>query len=53
MVMNNRQAIAAIVKANPKLETKYNMVHQYYLDKGMDLHRLHEVIDSVIYKTVY
>lgn len=53
MVMNNKQAIAAIVKANPKLETKYNMVYQYYLDKGMDLHRLHEVIDSVIYKTIY
>ncbi len=35
------------------LETKYKMVHQKYLDMGMDLHKLHVMLDSVVYKVNY
>lgn len=29
------------------LETKYRMIYQMYMDMGMDLHKLHTVLDSV------
>lgn len=53
MVLHPKSRIEQIVKANEKLEKKYKMVHQFYLDRGMDLHRLHEVVDSMVNKTRY
>ncbi|WP_437922195.1 substrate import-associated zinc metallohydrolase lipoprotein [Sphingobacterium sp. LRF_L2] len=53
MVLYDKATIESMAEANEKLKTKYEMVHAYYLEKGMDLHRLHEVVDSVIYKTTY
>lgn len=53
MALNTKERVEAMAAANPKLLIKYKMVHQYYLEKGMDLHRLHEVLDSVVYRTNY
>lgn len=35
------------------LDTKYKMVHQMYLDMGVNLHELHNVVDSVVYQVNY
>lgn len=35
------------------LEKKYKMVHQMYLDMGVDLHKLQIVVDSVANKVTY
>jgi substrate import-associated zinc metallohydrolase lipoprotein len=35
------------------LADKYKMVHQMYLDMGVDLHQLHSVVDSVVYQVNY
>lgn len=35
------------------LEKKNKMVHQMYLNMGVDLHRLHEMVDSVVHKVNY
>lgn len=35
------------------LETKYKMVHQMYSDMGVDLHKLHIMVDSVANKVNY
>lgn len=35
------------------LEKKYKMVHQMYLDMGVDLHKLQIVVDSVVNKVNY
>ena len=35
------------------LEKKYKMVHQKYLDMGVDLHKLQIVVDSVVNKVNY
>lgn len=35
------------------LEKKYKMVHQKYLDMGVDLHKLHTMVDSVVNKVNY
>ena len=53
MVLHPKLRIEQIVKANEKLETKYKMVHKFYRDRGIDLHRLHEVVDSMVNKTIY
>lgn len=38
---------------NLELEKKYNMVHQMYQDMGINLHKLHIVVDSVVNKVNY
>ncbi|MGN7783566.1 substrate import-associated zinc metallohydrolase lipoprotein [Niabella sp. 22666] len=48
-----KYTIDTTITKNTKLATKYRMVHTYYLEKGMDLHELNKVLDSVVYKTSY
>jgi substrate import-associated zinc metallohydrolase lipoprotein len=47
MIKYSKADILKFVALNPKLETKYKMVYQFYLDKGVDLHKMHEVLNEV------
>lgn len=42
-----------ITSESADLETKYRMITQMYNDMGMDLHKLHVVLDSVVYQVDY
>ncbi len=53
MARLTKEQVDAITIKSTKLETKYRMVHKFYTDRGMDLHRLHDVLDSVVYRTNY
>jgi len=46
MIRYSRAQIETIVAKNPKLATKYQMVHKFYLDKGIDLHQMHEILNQ-------
>ncbi|NSL87692.1 substrate import-associated zinc metallohydrolase lipoprotein [Chitinophaga solisilvae] len=43
-----KDSILKIIAKNPKLETKYKMVNQFYLSKGIDLHMMQIKLDSVV-----
>ncbi|WP_326991445.1 substrate import-associated zinc metallohydrolase lipoprotein [Chitinophaga sp. 212800010-3] len=43
-----KDSILKIVAKNPKLETKYRMVNNFYLSKGIDLHMMQTKLDSVV-----
>lgn len=45
--------VLTLIETNAKLKAKYNFVTKFYGDKGMDLHKLQQACDSVIYKTTY
>lgn len=53
MARFTKPEVDLMTSKSTKLATKYRMVYKYYLDKGMDLHKLHDVLDSVVYRTVY
>lgn len=53
MVMYPEATIKSFIAKNRDLETKYRMVHQKYLDMGINLHDLAVVVDSVAYKVKY
>lgn len=48
MMRFSQDSVLKIVAKNPKLETKYRMVNKFYLDKGVNLHQMHDKLDSVI-----
>lgn len=43
-----RAQVQTIIAKNPKLATKYQMVYKFYLDKGIDLHEMHDILDQVV-----
>ncbi|MCA5004300.1 hypothetical protein IPZ78_03905 [Sphingobacterium sp. WQ 366] len=45
--------VTTLINTNDKLKTKYNFVMKFYQDKGLNLHRLQVLCDSVVYKTNY
>ncbi|OOG19667.1 hypothetical protein BWD42_07075 [Sphingobacterium sp. CZ-UAM] len=49
----SKQEVLSLIETNEKLKTKYAFIYRFYNDKGMDLHRLHELCDSVVFKTTY
>jgi substrate import-associated zinc metallohydrolase lipoprotein len=42
-----------LLTKNPKLVTKYRYIDNFYSTRGMDLYKLHDVLDSVVYRTNY
>lgn len=46
MIRFSKAQIQTIVAKNPKLATKYLMVYKFYLDKGIDLHVMHDILDQ-------
>lgn len=44
-----KQDVLKLIDTNDKLKIKYNYLYKYYLDKGMDLHKLQQVIYKLIY----
>lgn len=53
MVKYPEATIKSFVAKNANLDTKYKLVHQKYLDMGVDLHQLQIVVDSVVFKVDY
>lgn len=53
MVRYPESTIKTFVSRSLDLEKKYKMVHQKYLDMGVDLHQLHIVVDSIVNKVDY
>ncbi|EEI91963.1 hypothetical protein HMPREF0765_2423 [Sphingobacterium spiritivorum ATCC 33300] len=53
LTLKPKSEIQTIVSKNPKLETKYKMVYQKYLDMGIDLHELQPILDSLVYQVNY
>lgn len=53
MVKYPENTIKTFIAKNRDLESKYKMVHQMYLDMGVNLHDLYKVVDSVVYKVNY
>ncbi|WP_131539630.1 substrate import-associated zinc metallohydrolase lipoprotein [Pedobacter nototheniae] len=47
MIRYSKADILTQVAQNPKLETKYKMVYKFYLDRGIDLHKMHDILDQV------
>lgn len=45
--------VDVLLTKNPKLVTKYRYVDNFYSTKGMNLYELHNVLDSVVYRTTY
>lgn len=39
-----------LINSNEKLKRKYNLVTKFYLDKGMDLHKLQSIVYDLVYK---
>lgn len=48
-----KQEVLALVETNEKFKSKYALITKFYMDKGMDLHRLQVVCDSVVNQTNY
>jgi len=48
MIGLTRAEVQTIIAKNPKLATKYEMVYKFYLDKGIDLHEMHDILDQVV-----
>lgn len=48
MIRYTRAEIQTMIARNPKLATKYQMVYKFYLDRGVDLHEMHDVLDQVV-----
>ncbi|WP_293916821.1 MULTISPECIES: putative zinc-binding metallopeptidase [unclassified Sphingobacterium] len=53
ITLKPKSEIQTIISKNPKLETKYKMVYQKYLDMGIDLHELQPILDSLVYQVNY
>ena len=49
----SKSSVETFITQSEKLKTKYLYLSKFYNDKGMDLHRLHELCDSVVNKTNY
>lgn len=47
LIRYSKAQIQTIIARNPKLATKYQMVYKFYLDKGIDLHQMHDILDQV------
>lgn len=47
MMRYSKAQIQTMIAKNPKLATKYQMVYKFYLDKGIDLHQMHDILDQV------
>ncbi|TKC03931.1 substrate import-associated zinc metallohydrolase lipoprotein [Pedobacter frigoris] len=47
MIRYSKAQIQTIVAKNPKLANKYQMVYKFYLDKGIDLHQMHDILNQV------
>jgi len=45
--------VLKLIETNTKLKSKYTYIMKFYADKGMNLHRLQALCDSVIFKTNY
>lgn len=50
---STKAQVDVLLTKSPKLVTKYRMVDNFYRAKGMDLYELHNVLDSVVYRTIY
>jgi|GEM_PF-888691 len=53
MVKYPESTIKTYIARSADLEKKYKMVHQMYMDMGVDLHKLHIMVDSVANKVTY
>lgn len=48
MIKLPKSQILTIVAKNPKLATKYQMVYKMYLDMGIDLHQMYEILNTTV-----
>lgn len=53
MVKYPESKIRTFAARNADLDKKYKIVHQKYLDMGVDLHKLQIMVDSVANKVIY
>lgn len=45
-----KSEVLKLINSNEKQKIKYNLVNNFYLQKGMDLHKLQSIIYDLVYK---